>query len=485
MDKIVNAYTEATNKNFHLLRTSIFSFIKNNPWFTGTINLLDHPMDQLSTRNYDILLKIYPKLAIKLQTSHPIFSVIDKYKGRVQYFELVNSALKWTVFNESTENESLLYFSNYSIFQKSCNFISENKLGKALNSVLFFHLSEKISLSEEVDHELSNRMLTSNSLDLQLNNHLNSCLNPSFYSEANISFSNEYLDSKFITMRASLASKDVILFTTLNNSAQYSKINQVWLFKNKESSQFLVQPSSFNSDRQTINAEEQPRPIPHVKQQNSSIPITLNRSSQNRFLLKSKLTSLSSFKEYLTGKKIAIIANSSELLEHQHGELIDSHDVVIRFNGYPIEPTHTGTKTSVHCIFRQARFNLDQPSDYLIVFSKPIDLWHKAVSDICASYPSKKILNYNYPALISISAALKKSYLLPTSGLSMILLLEELKIPHYSLSLFGFNGYTNGLNSIFRSNSDKNISSVHNYLLELKYLTCKFEKGEPGILKKK
>lgn len=51
----------------------------------------------------------------------------------------------------------------------------------------------------------------------------------------------------------------------------------------------------------------------------------------------------------LDGKSVAVVGNSGKLLHTNHGEAIDSHDAVIRFNWAPTEgyEKHVGTKTTI------------------------------------------------------------------------------------------------------------------------------------------
>jgi hypothetical protein len=57
-------------------------------------------------------------------------------------------------------------------------------------------------------------------------------------------------------------------------------------------------------------------------------------------------------KAKLHGKSVAIVGNSPRLLESDHGPLIDSHDVVIRFNDADITGLgmHTGYRTSFRLV---------------------------------------------------------------------------------------------------------------------------------------
>lgn len=65
------------------------------------------------------------------------------------------------------------------------------------------------------------------------------------------------------------------------------------------------------------------------------------------------------FKRALANKSVAIVGNSPRLLEQENGPLIDSHDVVVRFNDADISglSSHAGLKTT----FRFVQFNIRPP----------------------------------------------------------------------------------------------------------------------------
>ena len=59
---------------------------------------------------------------------------------------------------------------------------------------------------------------------------------------------------------------------------------------------------------------------------------------------------ISEFEKFIKNKSIAIVGNSSTIMNENKGNEIDSHDIVVRFNNYPVDyslQTHTGSKTDI------------------------------------------------------------------------------------------------------------------------------------------
>ena len=54
----------------------------------------------------------------------------------------------------------------------------------------------------------------------------------------------------------------------------------------------------------------------------------------------------------LKGKTCAVVSNSGSLLEHEYGNLIDSHDVVLRANRCVVKgfETHVGSRTDIRLL---------------------------------------------------------------------------------------------------------------------------------------
>lgn len=70
-------------------------------------------------------------------------------------------------------------------------------------------------------------------------------------------------------------------------------------------------------------------------------------------------------KEYIKGKRVAIVGNASSIFDKQNGALIDSFDVVIRFNkGFIKNPESQGTKVDIHLlavVLNDKEYNLLRP----------------------------------------------------------------------------------------------------------------------------
>jgi hypothetical protein len=190
--------------------------------------------------------------------------------------------------------------------------------------------------------------------------------------------------------------------------------------------------------------------------------------------------------KYLQNKTICLIANSSELLEHQHGEFIDSHDVIIRFNGYKIIEENTGLRTDIHCVFRDYKIPHQDYIDYKIIISKNINLW----SDTIIKYHSTdaiarkyKLVDFSYPTEKQLNNARCGNLKIPTSGICVFSFLHSIGVSK-NVNLFGFNGYKGGDSStILRNSEDTSLAGAHDYRLEAEYLASNFTQILPGVLK--
>lgn len=59
-------------------------------------------------------------------------------------------------------------------------------------------------------------------------------------------------------------------------------------------------------------------------------------------------TDFTELEKYITGKRVAIVGNSTSIFDFKFGKDIDNHDVIIRFNkGFPIKTESQGTRTDI------------------------------------------------------------------------------------------------------------------------------------------
>jgi hypothetical protein len=173
------------------------------------------------------------------------------------------------------------------------------------------------------------------------------------------------------------------------------------------------------------------------------------------------------FRSFIKGKSIALIANSSDLLNRNHGDLIDSHDIVIRFNSYKLSKPHTGTKTTMHASVYLQNENLDQYVPIRFILSNHSTNWSKKLKTI-DKFKQGSILKYNHHVIIPQNF---KEPHPSTTGFSTLILL--LKLGGYEkINMFGFNFYEGGDSSIYRTDGGMQlpISKVHNYNFEKNFV---------------
>ena len=468
MENEINAVTIASDTQFHFTRVSVHSFLETNKWFNGKITLVVHPNFPLSSLNFEKLKALYQNIET-VHAGQPL-SVSPKLKITPAH---VQDQLRCFIFSFSPSK--LLFFSNRCLFMKDVTSILQpNKIMVAGNYSIVYVDSPNTVYSDS---------LNKTSTDSYLN-----CLKNSLLQTNNVEYTDTLgvlasivPDPKYTQLSRKLANASFIDYDTVAYSdPKYGKINQVWLYHNHLINHKSSKPLNFNSavreqKKEVITKLVAKLPEPLAAKPSKPLAAITNST---------QLISRENLFKYLDGKKIAVIANSAELLNYQYGELIDSYDVIIRFNGYVTSAEHTGTKTNIHCIFREARFNLDRDSDYLIVFSKPVSPWKNTIREILSRYPSKRIINYNFPNSKTILDAIKYE-IIPTSGLALILLIKELNLSNYKLTLFGFNGYVNRENSVLRSNASLEIAPAHNYEFEKFYISQTFEQILPEVFQKK
>jgi hypothetical protein len=172
------------------------------------------------------------------------------------------------------------------------------------------------------------------------------------------------------------------------------------------------------------------------------------------------------FKSFIKEKSIALVANSSDLLNKQNGQLIDSHDIVIRFNSYKLSEKHTGLKTTIHTSIYLQNENLNEYVPIRFIIANHPNNWSNKIKKL-NKFKQGAFLKYNHHSIIQNFKEIHPS----TSGFVALILL--LKLGGYEkINLFGFNFYQGGVNSIFRTDGGMvlPISTVHDYDFEKNFL---------------
>jgi hypothetical protein len=458
MEPINNIVTEASDQNIAFVRTSVYSFIKHNRWFSGTLHLLTHPNLPLSQASINSIRSIYNKLSIISTSASPLIIRLLELKKSFPQAEL-QKFLKYSIFFNKLE--SIFYFNSKSLFTKDIrehlyysNTLADddfNYIYKSVNICIDLNLIDSCNLTNEFFFSRDFKNLI---FDLVK-------LNENFYSDSSL-----FPDTKFKQLSNRLTQVSAILFNNTTND-RLSKVNKIWLQKNKEVTLLLN------------------KPINSVKNNNLK---TIEKINLIQTLKKSIFEDHHKIVSYFNNKTICLVANSSELLKHEYGKLIDSHDIIVRFNGYKIIEEKTGFRTDVHCVFRDYIIPSNDHIDYKMIVSSNLKKWSESIlkyHEKEALVKGYKIIKFNYPNRIQLISSKLGNIKIPTSGLVFFSFLNSIGVSK-NVSLIGFNAYNGGDNStILRNNNHSALSSAHDYALEFRYLFNNFNEILPGVLKYK
>jgi hypothetical protein len=176
--------------------------------------------------------------------------------------------------------------------------------------------------------------------------------------------------------------------------------------------------------------------------------------------------------DFIKNKRIAIIANSTDLLNNKLGEFIDLHDVVIRINSYKILEEYTGIKTDIHCCIWLQTYNINEPVKYRIVFSAIRRNWVHFMTNTINKNAQSKVVKIHYTLNTKeITKFTEYNGGAPTSGFNIIRTIHSLG-GYTELNLIGFNFYKDKENSILRLDDAMicPISEIHNYEYEKEWI---------------
>jgi glycosyltransferase involved in cell wall biosynthesis len=183
--------------------------------------------------------------------------------------------------------------------------------------------------------------------------------------------------------------------------------------------------------------------------------------------------SLLDFKKFIENKSISLVANSSDLLKRANGSIIDSSDIVIRFNAYKIDTRFTGEKMTVHAGVYLHNHNIGVKVPIRCVISISEDRWIQAVKDKPLGYQQGGLLRFSH--VIGLPTYRKLGIKgPPTTGFVTLLLLLALG-GYREILLHGFTFYENGKRSIYRDNDivgelKSEIADIHDYKFEKEFI---------------
>ena len=449
---------------------TLHSFLENNSWFNGKVYVITPVAPSISEKSLSDLTLIYQNIEIIDCSIDPTFkAVLDSALNdptKVQQILLAKS-LFLNCEKLLTISSSCLFLKDVSHILKPNHVVMHTLLSDSTPH--FFYLGKKLEHPEDLlsvfqEKEPLIRLLEFNSVTS------NSQI------LGDISFN--YKDVNHIKNRNIIKSLHFIKYQDLKKDIRnFTRINQLWLQQQNTVVNLLKRPS-FRGGRTLIKSSP-PKNLDKFKSiqtplPSSHLPVTkkydypnsqsISRSSNN-IVNNSRLISIKDIANLFSNKKICLVANSSDLLDVKLGEFIDSHDCVIRFNSFKIDPEYTGTKTTIHSSIYLENENLDELVDYRLIISINKKNWIDRVNSL-DSTKQKSVIDLNWPISNFSNTTQFRSNRVPTTGFNTMLMFYN-HVQYSTLSLIGFNFYKNGKNSIYRKDHiSSDIAKIHNYSFE-------------------
>jgi len=497
--------TEGSDSNFHYLRVMLISLLKHNPWADKDITIFTCDETPLSRHNRTILESICKN--IKFHDIDPNIYASLNIKGAIRK-SILPLLYKIEAFN-LTENDVVLYVNSSSLCISSLDFvfsgkseamvantgyISQDKRNpdprklKVDESNTSLLLLSKSVLSENMSPHIIDRLsriknLTDKVIEKEIIDSLKIRQIEIGYFDLNrVIKKSRYTDSKYnnflsIKKNVGLIQLD-INFSRKNDSSRlmYRKIDAIWQSYNQQGEWNTLDYSNHEGSKivhEYTRKKEVLLGIPNYLE-------NIKNKKTSSIFTKHNIIKLNEFKKYIYGKKICLVANSSDLLKDDLGSFIDSHDIVVRFNSYEIDEKHTGKKTNIHASIYLSNYNLEHIVDYRLIVSINRNNWIKAIREKLDPSNQIAIIDSNWP--ISLSSKLEHKKIIATTGFNAIKLFYKLG-GYKELNLVAFNFYSTGTSSVYRKKEiGPNISKVHNYKLEKKWVNKNFKKHSKFVM---
>lgn len=139
--------------------------------------------------------------------------------------------------------------------------------------------------------------------------------------------------------------------------------------------------------------------------------------------LTNRLTSVKDLTISSETSRIVVVGNGPSIIRNSWGSLIDSFDIVVRFNAAKIVPEHTGTKTSIHILTAGSLKPHHDGAVRGIVYNHTLQRWLRPM-----------------PCVHCLEIKAENAFAVrPTSGLVTIAWLVD-KYPENEIRIVGFDG---------------------------------------------
>jgi len=174
--------------------------------------------------------------------------------------------------------------------------------------------------------------------------------------------------------------------------------------------------------------------------------------------------------EQFAGKTIAVVGNSKLLLEQEHGALIDSHDIVIRFNrAWPNRAKNraaTGSKTTHMSLVLRKDYDAMIKRNPHVTFFLPVQSAEGRVPECCKGLPR---IGHGVHRRLRQDTGIRE---LASSGLSVLWFLVNMT-DAAKVSVFGMDGMKSE-----KWYEKKGHWKGHNKIGEREWLAGAVERGE-------
>jgi len=175
---------------------------------------------------------------------------------------------------------------------------------------------------------------------------------------------------------------------------------------------------------------------------------------------------LGEFRNQIAGRSICLIANSGRVGASSLGAEIDAYDLVVRFNSYRIDPSHTGGRTDIHATIHKHGFNWDQRVTTRLVFGGVSGDWKYSLRNRLVpgaqAHLGDESLRWPVRTIGKLGGDVWSG--IPTTGFNMLWLLDFLDVSP-TLDLIGFDFYESGAYRVPEA-MKLAITSVHEYTSE-------------------